>query len=272
MTTWKKFLETAPKDRLRPDPSEPDYQGKRWMGLCYRLARAILAQKGVIGAGQSIGEVDQVRTVGVDRPLESKLPIVGDSPYAGSTARPGENPDLHIYTALQLELDPDDPLFHWLEGERLEEFWPTQAALLRYEARLLKTVGKKLLDGGRLAAFELMEGIVGTAGGMERRDLMALPFAYSREMSSVSTDDDRSVMIGRLEKLANRAKVALDLRVEHAVLRSLATVQGLHAVDGDKSQRELVLLLGQPRNRPHDPDPLPYHAAPSEEKKALLGG
>lgn len=268
MTTAKLFLAAKPRDRILPDPDEPDFDGKRFMGMCYRIARALLAQKGVIGAGQSIGEVDQVRSVGIERPLESTAPIVGDSPFAGSTARPGQDSDLHVYTALQLEIDPTDPILHWLEADHLELLWPDQGCLLRYETRLLKAVGKKLLDGGRLAAFRLLESIVGQASNLERRDLMALPYAYVRDMSAVNTDDDRATMVGRLENLANRAKVALDLRVEHAVLRSLATVQGLHAVDGDKSQRELVLLLGQPRNRPHElpPDPHP------QEKKVLLQG
>jgi hypothetical protein len=270
VTTAKLFFGAKTRDRLLPDPDEPDYHGKRFLGLCYRLARAILAQKGVIGAGQSIGEVDQVRSVDIQRPLESTAPIMGDSPFAGSTAKPGEDSDLHVYTALQLELDPADPILFWLEAEHLGAFWPDQNTLLRFEARLLKAAGKKLLDGGRLAAFQLLESIIGTASNLERRDLLALPFAYTRDFSTASTDDDRAVMVGRLEKLANRAKVALDLRVEHAVLRSLASVQGLHAVDGDKSQRELVLLLGQPRNRQHDPDP-PSYLSVSPEKKVLPG-
>ncbi len=96
--------------------------------------------------------------------------------------------------------------------------------------------------------------------------LSALGYAHAREVTASGTDDDRAVAVARYEDLISRAKQALDLRVELAASRALSTVQGLTAGDADKSQRELILLLGQ-RNHSHGS---PHPAALDDAKDAEI--
>ena len=152
---------------------------------------------------------------------------------------------MHLLAAFELDFDPEDPVLGHLEEDYILTWFPTEIELLRFEAKIIASAGKRLLSHGRQAAFQRFEAVLGPLSIVERRDFLALGYAYSRELAASGTDDDRAVMVARYEDLIARAKGALDLRVELAANRALSTVQGLTAVDGDRSQRELILLLGQ---------------------------
>lgn len=217
------------------------------MGLFYRTSRLILAKKGVLGAGQSIAEAD---TVGVVRPLENRAlfgPNHSDEPANphADGANPEKQAENHILAAFEAGYDPEDEVLAYLEADFILTWFPDEARLLAYEAEVLRSAGRQLLANGRSAAFKRLERLLGPISAAERRDYLALPYAYTRDMASTSVEDDRIVMAGRLEAIGKRAREALDTRTELAAMRALATVQGLTQLDADKSNRELILLLGQ---------------------------
>lgn len=193
--------------------------------------------------------------VSVDPPLHSRVmfgkqgSVEPTSPHAPG-ADPQKQAENHLLAAFSLDFDPQDDVLSYLEEPFITTWFPTEGELLRYEAKVIASAGKRLLSHGRQAAFRRFEAILGPLSVGERRDYLALGYAYSRELAASGTEDDRAVMVARYEDLIARAKNALDLRVELAAARALSTVQGLTAVDADKSQRELILLLGQ-RNPSH---------------------
>lgn len=235
--------------------------------MFYRTSRLILAKKGVLGAGQSIAEAD---TVGIVRPLENRAlfgPNHSDEPANPHAhgADPQKQAENHILAALEVGYDPQDDILAYLEAEFILTWFPTEEQLLTYEAAVLKSSGRQLLANGRSAAYKRLERLLGELSMAERRDYMALPYAYTRDMASTGIEDDRVVMATRLEAIGKRARESLDNRTELAAMRALATIQGLNYADADKSNRELILLLGQNQHAPQaakleaeDAEVLPY--------------
>lgn len=234
----------APRARapsLRLDPDDPEYLAKRFLGLCYRTTRAILAQRQLLVLGQSLNEAQNQRISTQPDLFDSKLPLPANHPLR-------DNPDLsllHGYTALQIGIDPDDPVLHWLETPHFLTFFPEPEALLDFEAQFLPILGRALIASGRHTALRRAQGIVGPISQMERRDFLSLPYAYLREVSEVSSLEERTLAVARLEAVAHRAKNSLDPRVELAALRQISTLQGLNFQDPDKGHREMILLLAK---------------------------
>jgi len=234
---------------------DPDATQRRLRALFYRTTRLILSQKGVLGAGQSIAEAD---TVGIVRPLDNRAifgPNHSDEPASPHSegANPQKQAENHVLAAFELGFDPQDEVLDYLGADYILTWCPDEQELLRYESKLLRAVGRQLLANGRGAAQKRLEKLLGELSTVERRDMMALPYAYTRDLTISSTDDDRVVMASRLEAIAKRARESLDNRTELAAMRELGRIQGLTAVDADKSNRELILLLGQGNHAPQAP-------------------
>lgn len=243
---------TTPEKGLDLDP-EALY--KRFQALCYRTTRLILAQKGVLGAGQSISEAD---SVGIVRPLENRSqfgPNHSDEPANPHIegANPEKQAQNHVLAAFEIGFDPQDEVLDYLGADYILTWFPDEQEMLRYEQKMLRSVGRQLLANGRGAAQKRLEKLLGEISTAERRDMMALPYAYSRDLVSTSVEDDRVVMASRLETIAKRARNSLDNRTELAAMRELGKIQGLTAIDADKSNRELILLLGQGNHAPQAP-------------------
>lgn len=236
------------------DEEAPDYHPRRFLAIVYRTTRALLAQKNLLTIGQGLNELD-------DLTFTSLLPIQREgSPFKDSQlpVSPSEEttPEefeqirtMHGYTALQIDIHPDDPCLQWLEDI---EYFPAPEDLLRFELEFLALAGQALLHYGRQGAFTVLERFLGPVSRLERRDLMALPFAWVREMKAASTDDDRMLANLRLDSIILRAQDSLDLRVELAAIREQARIQGLTFQDEDRKNRDLLQLFRQPRKAlPH---------------------
>ncbi len=253
-----------PRQSIRPEEGDPDQLGKSYMGLCYRLSRRILTQKGLLGLGQTIAEAASLLPESIFADARQFGPERSDEP--ANPHEEGANPQKQaknlILEAFRLGLDPEDPRLKWLEEDCLHLF-PTGDELLRFEDRLSAVLGRKMVDQGRVAALKAAERILGELAGQERRDFVGLSYARSRELASSGTEDDRLVMAARLESISKRARRSLDLRTELAAQRALGSVQGLTQIDADKSQRELILLLGKPDDHGTGQAALP----PPEESK-----
>lgn len=109
----------------------------------------------------------------------------------------------------------------------------------------MRRMSQSLVRKGKEYAIKAAEGMVGDLTALERRDFGALSYSQVREGASASVEDDRQLMVARLERTVRRAARALDIRLELAAQRELAKVQGLHTADAERGNRELVLLLNQ---------------------------
>lgn len=153
------------------------------------------------------------------------------------------------YAALQCGYAPDDPCLHWFQRHLIEEFWPSVTALINFEAEFLEPVGRTMIEHGRSKAFLEIQEHLGSPSHAERKDWTALPMAYVRDFEALSTEDDRSLMVARLEELVVKALDQLDLGKAHSAMRTIAQIQGLTFQDEDRAQRQFALLFAQAHER-----------------------
>lgn len=153
------------------------------------------------------------------------------------------------YAALQAGYDPGDPCLHWFKDDLIEEFWPSMTALINFESELLELSGKVAIADGRAKAFLEMQKKLGRPSHAERKDWTSLPMAYVRDFQGMSTDDDRTLMVARLEDVVTRSMDALDLGKALAGLRAIAQIQGLTFQDDERSNRQFALLFARAHER-----------------------
>ena len=113
-------------------------------------------------------------------------------------------------------------------------------------------MGKIAVDQGRAKAFSEMQEILGTPGQAERKDWTGLPLAYVRDFQGLTTDDDRTLMIARLEELVVKSLEQLDLGKAHSAMRTIAQIQGLTFQDEERSQRQFALLFANAHERSNE--------------------
>lgn len=218
----------------------------RFVATNYRLLRASLLNRRLIPPGQPLRE---------DRDAIKRAASVSIDPT--SVLAPFGDPLEPVATAIFLGIQPEDPVLHWFG---FHEFAPSEESLLDFESELIAYAGKALLRGGKLAAHARMERIFGRCHHAETRDWVNLPVAYAREFSSMNEEDDRTIMLARLESVRKRCEAALDLRGEMAALRTMSQVAGLLIKQDGKEEREMEralsvapprsLELANPRNKP----------------------
>ena len=214
--------------------------------------------RGCLSVGQSISDASSYQDVLGERRPFVHAPVRGidgvDVPVMPQPGMSKEDLDsvstLHVLTAFEIGFDPDSAVLHWLTGEMLPWFFPTEDSMLDYEHSLLEEIGNVLLIHGSLSAVKRAESIVGKLSRHEKRDFSALCYSWIRAMQRVDTDDARSLQILRLERMSKKARQALDLRAELAALRESASIQGLRFQTEDNEQRELIASYSVPRKRP----------------------
>lgn len=232
---------------------------QRFLAACYRTTRAILLCRHLLPTGQAIGlaiETEEIhRATSIDpasvlRDVEPWLRGLPAVPPTSITPEDAERlANAHGYVAVRLGYDPEDPCLFWLEPKHFLEFFPSTEELRIFEDSFLRVIAKTLIRRGAIAAMERMEKVLGKPSLYERRDWVALQRAYLRDFVSTNTEDDRQLMIMRLEKMFIDAEEALDVKARASILRTLAAVQGLTFQDAEKSSRELQILLSQQRPR-----------------------
>lgn len=172
------------------------------------------------------------------------------------TAPDPEKPDTteavsvqHLYAAIQAGYTPNDPALFWLQPAHIEEFFPSCEALLRLETELLCDIGEVLVKDGRARAFQRLQELIGTPGQVERRDWASLAMAHIRDFQSLDTEDERRLMVARLDELARDAREQLDLGKALSALRMMAQIQGLTFQDKDREHRAFALLFNSTPER-----------------------
>lgn len=258
-----------------PNPDLPTFLGDRFVATAYRTTRAILLCRHLLDLGGTFQEAPldtPSRVVPVDP--ASTLAALTDH-LKGLPTLPADHLTqdqvralaiAHGYVAVQLGLEPDDPVLHWFEPDHFREFFPTYTQMMAFEAQMLRSSGRVLVRQGREAAFRRMERIFGDPSVYERKDWAALAQGYLREFAANTTADDRNLMVARLENIASRARKSLDLRLEAQCSRAVASILGLTFLDDDKKKKELFMLLAKPPERDSNKALLPDLPTTAEER------
>lgn len=266
-----------------PDPTEPDFLWRRFVALAYRTTRAILRSRSILGEGQSLARA----TLLVERGelLSQAFPIpTGDAVVGAAAAFYGANtptgpqatdpPEvtariagMHGTVAIELGIDPEDPVLFWFDPKNIVEAFPPLSDLLEYEHELLTWTGQKLEVSKKSAATAFETAAGGRLHRSERIDFMRLAFSDVAEMAEIPQEEERALMVARLEGVIRRAKQSLDIRTELAACRTIAQIQGLTFQDVDQTQRHMRELFSLP---PPADETQPRriqisHADPSEE-------
>lgn len=273
---------TGPREPLIPDPEDPGFLGEQFLRIVYRTTRALLACKGLLQPGQSIHEA----TIEQSQDVLRVWNVVHGSSVLAALAPQGSLPTVpvqemteeeiarlaacHMAAADQLGL-ADLPACRWLQNDTFLELFPTAEAILEFEDRVVERAGKRLLRRGRLAAGAWLAKVLGRPSLAERKDWSVLPMSAVRASSqSFGTEDDRLLMVARLERMLQQAQGSLDLRLELAAMRELAKVQGLTFLDDTANQRALLQLYAARKGDEHAriPDIRALPGPPAEAPEA----
>lgn len=250
--------------RVPPILQQPDGPEALWLrfrALCYRTTRAILRARRLLGEGQPLAAAaTQTKHL-----LRQTFPFDVSDPLLGTAAsfleaenRPPTAPfpdldhltpavsDLHTQAAIEIGVDPEDEVLFWLGKDQILAVFPPLQELIALEAEAIEVSSRFLTAKSRSAALQALERIFGKLHHLERPDFGRLPYAPLVDYASTTPEEDRALMVARLERLAARAREALDIRTEAAVLRSIAQIQGLTYQDVDNEQRNMRQLFANP--------------------------
>lgn len=244
---------------------------QRFARASYRTTRLILLSKGLLNPGEALQEAvgDVLTQSKALRPEGSLAAIAAEAgslptiPTEDLTEEEIKNvASVHIYAAIQIGYEPNDECLHWLRPGLIEEFFPKADGLIAFESSLLERAGKRLIEKGRSSALRYLKTTLGDPNPIERKDWSALPMAYVRTFLESTTEDDRTLIVARLELLAVRARESMDTKTELAAVKAIAQIKGLLFNDADgRNMRALAMLFGQAtprdlglavvRNTPH---------------------
>jgi len=229
----------------------------------YRTTRIILIAKTLIGPGKGLFEGLQERMEGDI--FTHREPIRSGSSLEAIREEAGALPTLiadditddeivrlsavHMYAAIQAGYDPSNKCLHWFRPDMIEEFLPNMDHLLAFESALLRDCGDLLIKKSRATAYDRIREHLGDPGVIERRDWTSLPMASVRDFEALTTEDDRALMVARLEHLTQEAIEQLDLGKALQAQRALSQVQSLTFQDTERAQREFAILFNQQNER-----------------------
>lgn len=258
------------RNPIIPDESAPDFLWQRFEGLCYRTTRAILRARHLLGEGQTLaGAASQTRQLLRQTfPLDPSDPLIGfavgldddrppTAPFPDLPQHTERVGALHTLTAIELGTDPEDLVLFWFGKDHVLDAFPTIDRLIAFEAQFVDYAHKFLTKKSRQAAIAATEKVFGRLHFLERPDFARLPYSPLVEFASTTPEEDRALMVSRLERLAARARDSLDIRTEAAVLRSIAQIQGLTYQDVDNEKRNFREVLALPPDTKTSPPPIP---------------
>lgn len=261
MDTLKFWTDRFWEDAVSEDETYPQRVLAAW-----RVCRALARVKGILAE---------------DEPLDDRLRLLdqdgNDQWHARTTASRGMSSDPSIPESLHslvsggkvqqpLPVHPEkltDPkdlrrfsqtvelLSKWLglnyvavRGLDKPQGFPPKEQILQLEQELVeeamldlqeKSTKRLLLDLRENKGLTLPEALIVLA--LARRKLQDL-------FGTTNTEQDRALVLARLEALYERAKEALDLRAEIAALKLIAMVQGLTSKDPEQLETEFMKVVG----------------------------
>lgn len=170
---------------------------------------------------------------------------------------PLQDPSLHTYVRLLkvvsswLYLDlgsKDDPdsgrygLAGMLHAETVRAAFPSRVQIMTWETLLVDETLELIVQQGVPKATNILKDKYGLAS-LEVQQLIKMARAKASHMASGDSEEDRGLMILRLEDAARRARESLDIRAELAALKNLAVVQGLSRVEPQDAMSDFIDIV-----------------------------
>lgn len=135
------------------------------------------------------------------------------------------------------EEDPDLGrlgLLGLVEPETVRMLWPSRLQIIYWEEQLIQETLRLLVDKGTPQTKQALKDKHGLTEA-ETRVLVKLAFQLARDNTDVEVEEQRAVMVLRLEEFVRRSREAMELRAELAALKQLSIVQGLSKTDPEDS-------------------------------------
>ncbi|MCP4897902.1 MAG: hypothetical protein GY906_13095 [bacterium] len=122
--------------------------------------------------------------------------------------------------------------------------FPSRLQILAWEEIVVEETFKCMTEVGQSGAEEFLQDTYGLRP-FEVNSIIKLAKSRARSKLENDLEEDRAVMVFRLEELARRAKDGLDLRVELGALKQMALVMGLGRTDPEDSLRDFIDVVAR---------------------------
>jgi hypothetical protein len=136
--------------------------------------------------------------------------------------------------------------------------WPTREQLYMFEQILVEDTLQKMTDTSVADAREWVRSRYGVTAH-EANEVIKLGRREGVAYAESTPEEDKALMVLRLEKLYSQAQIAYDTRAARGVLKDLALVQGITRTEIENPFDNVVEVLGKVREKQKSLPP------PSEE-------
>lgn len=218
--------------------------------FCWRFVRLLATMRGQVSMGEFLGEslktADwtgpppyQITSVNPDMeaaPLSRELVAAQEKgTFIPLTPKNGVHEEsfiaaLQVAASLLRVEDHDDPwnsysIRPFLDPERLRDLWPEHSKICMWEQAFAQEVLQILSKQGHQKTVEWIQDKHGLLLG-EAVASIRLSKALALRRTESSMEEERALMVLRLEDMINRAKEDTNYAAESQGLKQLATIQG----------------------------------------------
>lgn len=197
-------------------------------------------------------------------PLPWIDPTNPDKPREGYDPKnPEHDPALHAYLAIlkgivsmfyiDLGTETDQNAGRYglaglMDPELIRLAFPSRFQMMAFEGLLVEETLDLVIKAGKSKAREELQKHYGLQP-IECLQLVRIATIKAIELTSGDVEEDRSVMILRLEAAAARARDSLDIRAEIAALKNIAVVQGLARVEPQDMVSDFISVVREASGR-----------------------
>jgi len=143
--------------------------------------------------------------------------------------------------------------------------FPSKWQIMAFEGMIVEETLSLIVQGGKTAAREKLKNLYGLQP-VEINQMIRIAGAKAIELTRADVDEDRSLMIMRLEEAARKAHIATDIRAEISAFKAIAVIQGLARVEPDNVMSDFISVVRQASAMPRE------IVADSTAKSRLLDG
>lgn len=278
---WRRAFE---EERLAQEEHEP-YR----IHVAWRLTRLHLTLRGRLGVDEGLEDDETDWSEPLEAPsrhrlrpaelLVSKelLALIAQHP---TSIDPPADPALYaqwhaLHRALTHSLRLPDKIPRYPYASRrslrmfIEEFatyWPTREQLVIYEESVVEETFDVLIKKGTRDALALLVESYGLSS-KEALGTVKISKARAKRILETDIDEERAVMLLRLEDLRERAKVALDLRSEMNALKAIAIVQGFGRAEPEDALADFTRVVKKVAHQANGAPTKPMLTVASEPKR-----
>jgi len=138
-------------------------------------------------------------------------------------------------------------IYQLLDPSYLKEHFPEPEEIMAFERFQVDEILQTQVNQGMLRTLEILTKENGQYAltPQEARQTMQLARSTAPELTKAEIEQEKALMILRIEEIIQHAKSQGDIRAELQALKLLTFVQGLHRVSGDDTMQELIKVISQ---------------------------